>query len=310
IDRKKVIITEDSIRQALRLDDTDSVDCLPNEIIFVELARMGYEKPSTKLTFYQVKRKERQYNTIMRYQALKRKPVTEAQARKNMMVYLRNMAGFKMNFFKGEKEIEEEERKRKSKSFEQRAAKKQKIDEETKEIKTHLQIIPNDEDDVYTEATPLALKVPVVDYPIHHEYNKPFYKIIKADGTHQQFLSFITLLRNFDREDLEMMWKLALGFQNLRYLKKAQQLKPNLYDGSEIGKFDVVVIESSAEQAFWSQYSVQTDEPNLSSTTIIEVPKELPKVSMVNLCLKKLKFHLASFDMVVKERTTITAIIE
>nr|GFC01132.1 hypothetical protein [Tanacetum cinerariifolium] len=32
-------------------------------------------------------------------------------------------------------------------------------------------------------------------------------------------------------------------------------------------------------------------------TTIVEVPKELPKVSMVNSCLKKLKFHLASFDM-------------
>nr|GFB29643.1 hypothetical protein [Tanacetum cinerariifolium] len=29
---------------------------------------------------------------------------------------------------------------------------------------------------------------------------------------------------------------------------------------------------------------------------------------MVNSCLKKLKFHLASFDMVVKERTTSTAI--
>nr|GFC08748.1 hypothetical protein [Tanacetum cinerariifolium] len=64
------------------------------------------------------------------------------------------------------------------------------------------------------------------------------------------------------------------------------------------------------EQAFWSQYSVQTDEPNLSGTTIVEVPKELPKVSMVNSCLKKLKFHLASFDMVVKERTTATAITE
>nr|GEW38881.1 hypothetical protein [Tanacetum cinerariifolium] len=70
-------------------------------------------------------------------------------------------------------------------------------------------------------------------------------------------------------------------------------------------------IELSTEQAFWSQYSVQTDEPNLSdTTTIVEVPKELPKVSMVNSCLKKLKFHLASFDMVVKERTTATGITE
>nr|GEZ81333.1 hypothetical protein [Tanacetum cinerariifolium] len=52
IDRKKVIITEDTIRKALRLDDADGIDCLPNEEIFDELARMGYENPSTKLTFY------------------------------------------------------------------------------------------------------------------------------------------------------------------------------------------------------------------------------------------------------------------
>nr|GFC29408.1 hypothetical protein [Tanacetum cinerariifolium] len=39
--------------------------------------------------------------------------------------------------------------------------------------------------------------------------------------------------------------------------------------------------ELSAEQAFWSRYSVQSKEPNLSvTTTIVEVPKELPKVSM------------------------------
>nr|GEZ51804.1 ribonuclease H-like domain-containing protein [Tanacetum cinerariifolium] len=72
---------------------------------------------------------------------------------------------------------------------------------------------------------------------------------------------------------------------------------------SVIGKSDVVVVpdseetlmiaeeshfdtrfvpqtESFAEQAFWSQYSVQTDEPNLFGTTIVEVLKKLPKVSM------------------------------
>nr|GEW97276.1 xylulose kinase-1 [Tanacetum cinerariifolium] len=52
IDRKKVLITEDTVREALHLDDAESIDCLPNEEIFAELARMGYENPSTKLTFY------------------------------------------------------------------------------------------------------------------------------------------------------------------------------------------------------------------------------------------------------------------
>nr|GEV42043.1 hypothetical protein [Tanacetum cinerariifolium] len=69
--------------------------------------------------------------------------------------------------------------------------------------------------------------------------------------------------------------------------------------------------ELSAEQAFWSQNSGNYKKPNLSiRITIFEVPKELPKVSMVNSSLKKLKFHLASFDVVVKERTTSTAITE
>nr|GEZ19540.1 hypothetical protein [Tanacetum cinerariifolium] len=155
----------------------------------------------------------------------------------------------------------------------------------------------------------------------------------------------------------------ALGFQNPCYLKRAQQLKPKMYDGSVIEKSNAIMIhdleetlllaeesrskmlqkqnepimskkkvntkpvdyaalnqlskdfkirfvpraELSAGQAFLSRYSVQLEEPSLSSsTTIVEVLKELPKVSMVNSSLKKLKFHLASFDMVVKERTTVT----
>ncbi|GJR81041.1 hypothetical protein Tco_0151826 [Tanacetum coccineum] len=69
--------------------------------------------------------------------------------------------------------------------------------------------------------------------------------------------------------------------------------------------------ELSAEQAFWSKNSVNSPEPTLSSRpTKVEVPKELPKVSMVNTSLKKLKHHLAGFDVVVKERTTPTAITE
>nr|GEY88967.1 retrovirus-related Pol polyprotein from transposon TNT 1-94 [Tanacetum cinerariifolium] len=106
----------------------------------------------------------------------------------------------------------------------------------------------------------------------------------------------------------------ALGIQNPCYLKRAQQLKLKLYDGSVIEKYDAIVIhdseetlmlvdesrskmiqkqnepimsekktELSAKQAFWSRYSVQPEASNLSSsTTIVEVPKELPKVSMRN----------------------------
>ncbi|GJT49218.1 hypothetical protein Tco_0975375 [Tanacetum coccineum] len=69
--------------------------------------------------------------------------------------------------------------------------------------------------------------------------------------------------------------------------------------------------ELSTEQAFWKHNSVNSSEPGLSDRpTNVEVPKELPKVSLVNTSLKKLKYHLANFDVVVKERTTPTAITE
>nr|GEV92541.1 hypothetical protein [Tanacetum cinerariifolium] len=77
------------------------------------------------------------------------------------------------------------------------------IVEEPKPLKKQAHI---EQDEAYArelEATPLARKVPVVDYEIYTENNKPYYKIIRADGSPQLFLSFLSLLRNFDREDLE-----------------------------------------------------------------------------------------------------------
>ncbi|GJY92479.1 hypothetical protein Tco_0508261 [Tanacetum coccineum] len=98
-------------------------------------------------------------------------------------------------------------------------------------------------------------------------------------------------------------------------------LEPKLYDGNVIKNTSAIVIpdseeslmlaeeshfkarfvpqtELSVEQAFWSKSFVNYPEPTLSSRpTKVEVPKELPKVNMVNTSLKKLKYHLAGFDM-------------
>nr|GEU92769.1 hypothetical protein [Tanacetum cinerariifolium] len=40
-------------------------------------------------------------DNVKKYQSLKRKPISIAQARKNMIVYLKNMAGYKIQHFKG-----------------------------------------------------------------------------------------------------------------------------------------------------------------------------------------------------------------
>ncbi|GJV80788.1 retrovirus-related pol polyprotein from transposon TNT 1-94 [Tanacetum coccineum] len=68
----------------------------------------------------------------------------------------------------------------------------------------------------------------------------------------------------------------------------------------DFGKRFVPQQELSAEQKFWSQSSDKnSEEPSTSNSHVkINVPGELPKVSMVNKCLKKLRFHLAKFDTV------------
>ncbi|GJW86422.1 hypothetical protein Tco_0161762 [Tanacetum coccineum] len=52
VDKKRVIIMESSIRSDLHLEDAGGIDCLLTATIFEELARMGYKKPSQRLTFY------------------------------------------------------------------------------------------------------------------------------------------------------------------------------------------------------------------------------------------------------------------
>nr|GEU72600.1 putative reverse transcriptase domain-containing protein [Tanacetum cinerariifolium] len=121
--------------------------------------------------------------------------------------------------------------------------------------------------------------------------------------------------------------------------EKAQQSEPKLYEGNVIQKTNAIMIRDSEETLMLAEEShskmilkqkdlmmsekkdnakpvdYANSESSLEPTpftrpTKVEVPKELPKISMVNTSLKKLKHHLASFDVVVKERTTTTAITE
>ncbi|GJS78006.1 hypothetical protein Tco_0727887 [Tanacetum coccineum] len=79
--------------------------------------------------------------------------------------------------------------------------------------------------------------------------------------------------------------------------EESSTVEPKLYDDFE-SRF-VPQTELFAEQAFWSKNS---PEPTLSRRpTKVEVPKELPKVGMVNTSLKKLKYHLAGLTWLPKK---------
>nr|GEZ17597.1 hypothetical protein [Tanacetum cinerariifolium] len=150
-----------------------------------------------------VKEKGKQDNAVLRYQALKRKPQTEAQARKNMT--------------KSKEQLEGEASmalKKKSESSEPQAAKKQKLDEEVEELKKHLQIVPNEEDDVYTEATPLALKI------VQERF---------ASSKPKNFLDdflLTTLKTMFEKPDIEAQaWKNQKGIHGLAKVKSWKLLE-------------------------------------------------------------------------------------
>nr|GEY11439.1 hypothetical protein [Tanacetum cinerariifolium] len=65
-------------------------------------------------------------------------------------------------------------------------------------------------DDVTINATPLSSKSPtIVDYKIYKEGKKIYFQIFNANGNSQTYLTFSKMLKNFDREDLEVLWRLV-----------------------------------------------------------------------------------------------------
>ncbi|GJX94882.1 putative ribonuclease H-like domain-containing protein [Tanacetum coccineum] len=154
----------------------------------------------------------------------------------------------------------------------------------------------------------------------------------------ESLMQTVTLLKNdFKKEESRNIDREIALEKRIKQLDniKAQQLEPKLYDVIE--KTNAIVIPDFEETLMLAKESrsnmilkqqdpmmlkkkvnttpvdyansVNSLEPTLSSRpTKVEVPKELPKVSMVNTSLKKLKHHLAGFDVVVKERTTATTI--
>nr|GEW05373.1 hypothetical protein [Tanacetum cinerariifolium] len=134
-----------------------------------------------------VKQKAKENPYVQRYQVMKKRPQTEAQARRNMMAKFNANMKF---LLKSKEQIEEKESRAIAIINEtpaQKAAKRRRLNkeaEDVEELKQHLEIVPDEDDDVYTKATSLARKVPVLDYQIIHVNNKPRYKIIRANDTH------------------------------------------------------------------------------------------------------------------------------
>nr|GEZ25395.1 hypothetical protein [Tanacetum cinerariifolium] len=66
------------------------------------------------------------------------------------------------------------------------------------------------EEEVAIDVIPLAVKSPrIVNWTIHKEGKKSYYQIVRADGKSHMYMIFSEILKSFDGEDLEDLYKLV-----------------------------------------------------------------------------------------------------
>nr|GEV41891.1 hypothetical protein [Tanacetum cinerariifolium] len=167
---------------------------------------------------------------ILKYQAQQSKPRSKKEQSEFYMSILKSHSGLKTKHFRGMtlKEIKEkfipvwkqieyfvpmaskeegERFKRKELRLEQGSAKKVKTSEEVSEedLKEMMQLVPVEE--VYVEA--LQVKHPIIDWEIHTEGKRDYWKIIRLGGNTAVYQFFVDMLKQFNREDLNQLWMLV-----------------------------------------------------------------------------------------------------
>ncbi|GJY40681.1 hypothetical protein Tco_0427951 [Tanacetum coccineum] len=163
--------------------------------------------------------------STQKYWDLKNKPKSEAQARKNMIVYLKNQSNYKMKDFEGmsydeiraifEKKDTSKKTTRKRKKYLPRrrtrsTAKKQKVeqDDEKEELKNYLDIVPRE--DVAVDVESLSTKYPIMDWKTYTlSENFMYYKIIIGDGSLKNYKILSEMLYDFDRQDVVELYRLV-----------------------------------------------------------------------------------------------------
>nr|GEV46617.1 hypothetical protein [Tanacetum cinerariifolium] len=190
---------------------------------------------------------EKHIDNIMKYQSLKKKPISIAQARKHMIIYLKNMAGYKMEHFRGmtyekvrpifereynkvktlfkpDKDVEEPQKKRVAEeTLLQESFKKLKAIEVSGSVSTQ-ETPSNDpkeisEEDVHNmleivlvtkfKGEALQVKYPLIDWEIYSEGSRSYWKIIRVGRIIKTYQSFKYMLKGFDKEDLVALWSLV-----------------------------------------------------------------------------------------------------
>nr|GFA33861.1 hypothetical protein [Tanacetum cinerariifolium] len=196
------------------------------------------------------------YSKIYKFQSQQRRPWTKKQKKDYYMTVIRNNLRWKVKDFKGMtfEEIKakfaavwklvedfipigskEEAERLKKKGFylEQEKAKKQKTSEEVpdkekspeeileEKVKEMMQFVPIEE--VYVQA--LQVKHPIIDWKVHIEGQRSYWKIIRLGGSSACYQFFMDLLKHLDREYLNQLWVLVKEYLSIRPTSINKEMK-------------------------------------------------------------------------------------
>ncbi|GKB13541.1 hypothetical protein Tco_0847464 [Tanacetum coccineum] len=164
--------------------------------------------------FVQLLESRKKHFAAMRAQEKRNKPPTKAQKRNTMSTYLKNMARYKQNQLKNKsfddiQKLFDKAMKRVNTfvDIDTELVEGSEVRAEGSEVRAEAEI---SQKSIAIDAIPLATKPPsIVDYKIHKEEKKTYYQIISIDGSSKMYLVFSHMLKSFDREDLETLWKLV-----------------------------------------------------------------------------------------------------
>ncbi|GKE83385.1 hypothetical protein Tco_1557127, partial [Tanacetum coccineum] len=156
--------------------------------------------------FVQFLEQRRKHFVAKRAKEKRNRPPTRAQQRSIITELVEESSK------KADAEIAQESSSKRARAeLEQESIKKQKVneDKERAELQSLIEVVP-DEGEVTVDAVHLATKPPtIINWKIHKEGKKSYYQIIRADGSSKMYLVFSHMLKSFDREDFETLYKLV-----------------------------------------------------------------------------------------------------
>ncbi|GJY08326.1 hypothetical protein Tco_1196780 [Tanacetum coccineum] len=174
--------------------------------------------------------------SVIMYHAQQMKPKTIAQARRNMIKYLKNQGNYKIKDFQG---IKKSIPKKSTKGSAKRQ--KQEKDAEQEGLKEYLDVIPRE--DVAIDVDSLSTKYPIVDWKTYIVSERSmYYQVFRGDGSSRNYKILSEMLEDFDRQYVEDLYRLVK--------ERFATLRPKGYDLMMWGDLHTL-FEPNEEDEIW-----------------------------------------------------------